>query len=829
MNFAFQKGNKGQNLENLTFFKDGRIHAKFLDKSSLIVHKGSKCATYFKINGEKRRFLMDTVPGIENCRQKLENTLRAANCLNDVPILTLENLYPEYLLEYNQKKLNSCIWNCDISNPDFFEINKQSKEISLYSIDGHAKIILQKERFTFLVEYKQLIPVKKPKLMSKKEDKLLNDNELQEKENEKYGNCNQGYNFSKQFMKKYNIPEVKRKKEAEEKGETVKIHFSYIKIQKIYSVFKFPSRWSVPLFLVWQIYLENFSGSEKLLKEPVFKPQLKMFIYGINSQQQQMQRNLEKQHNSIFGGQNSEFSEFSHQQSYISEIEESRIENRDDNEILDEIQQIGQKYFQAFKIANSNEIITELPSIGVSQFISNNNIENINTKNMWNFDNAAPSFEHPKYEKQVAFTWNNNIIGWYCSLSQEIISYNQNKGTFIYSTSKGMFMHYLEKNVINQNQNQSQNQSLNQIQSQNQSLYQEENQENRKKLELDQDLGNLSNQEKVFYDVQKMNKDDILSGFRDFFQSLVSIKYVRDFNDNLKKICSFNNEFRNKNRDITNDDDNDEQDEENYDINDKNKEQENIEQNIVYLSDKFDVIQKIENEEGIFEAYKNGFVKAKFMDRTICKLSKNQNYIDIITKFGDEYQVYLDYPKEFEYYVGKVLEFQEFVFMDPKKRYEKMLKEEQFRASILHELEKNDRFLCILQNQAPESSKEQMSQSDIYSEFMRKQQQQIQQCLDQSSFNCDLEYNSEIQLQNQQRFNQSLNGFQYRDTEQRNERNEYNFNNYNNDRSLVSQTVQSEYIDQSQNYGSQMGGYDIQEILRKNEEMMNQMSLMLKQ
>lgn len=45
-------------------------------------------------------------------------------------------------------------------------------------MDGHAKIILQKERFTFLVEYKQLIPVKKPKLMSKKEDKLLNDNEL---------------------------------------------------------------------------------------------------------------------------------------------------------------------------------------------------------------------------------------------------------------------------------------------------------------------------------------------------------------------------------------------------------------------------------------------------------------------------------------------------------------------------------------------------------------------------------------------------------------------------------------------------------------------------
>lgn len=48
-----------------------------------------------------------------------------------------------------------------------------------------------------------------------------------------------------------------------------------------------------------------------------------------------------------------------------------------------------------------------------------------------------------------------------------------------------------------------------------------------------------------------------------------------------------------------------------------------IENNIGLFSDNFEILKVVNNDEGKFEAYKNGFVKVIFKDRTICKMAKN--------------------------------------------------------------------------------------------------------------------------------------------------------------------------------------------------------------
>lgn len=73
-----------------------------------------------------------------------------------------------------------------------------------------------------------------------------------------------------------------------------------------------------------------------------------------------------------------------------------------------------------------------------------------------------------------------------------------------------------------------------------------------------------------------------------------------------------------------------------------------MEENIGLLSDNFDILKKVENDDGFFEAYKNGFVKARFHDRTICKMSKGSNFVEILSRFGEECRVNLEDPREYE-------------------------------------------------------------------------------------------------------------------------------------------------------------------------------------
>lgn len=60
-----------------------------------------------------------------------------------------------------------------------------------------------------------------------------------------------------------------------------------------------------------------------------------------------------------------------------------------------------------------------------------------------------------------------------------------------------------------------------------------------------------------------------------------------------------------------------------------------MEENIAYLSDNFEVLKKIENDDGTFEAYKNGHIKAIFNDRTICRMAKNSPFVSILSRLGD--------------------------------------------------------------------------------------------------------------------------------------------------------------------------------------------------
>lgn len=70
-------------IKNMIIFEDERMHISFLDKTSLIIHSGGVCGTYFKADSKSLRFFLNVPPIKEDLTFKIESSFAVKkNCFN---------------------------------------------------------------------------------------------------------------------------------------------------------------------------------------------------------------------------------------------------------------------------------------------------------------------------------------------------------------------------------------------------------------------------------------------------------------------------------------------------------------------------------------------------------------------------------------------------------------------------------------------------------------------------------------------------------------------------------------------------------------------------
>ena len=62
-------------IKSMIIFDDERMHVIFLDKTSLIIHSGGVCGTYFKADSKSLRFFLNVPPIKEDLTIKIESAL----------------------------------------------------------------------------------------------------------------------------------------------------------------------------------------------------------------------------------------------------------------------------------------------------------------------------------------------------------------------------------------------------------------------------------------------------------------------------------------------------------------------------------------------------------------------------------------------------------------------------------------------------------------------------------------------------------------------------------------------------------------------------------
>lgn len=160
-------------------------------------------------------------------------SIKILNNFNDTPVIKLDDQYSFEQHQLNDYKINSCVWSTQIEDPARYVT--KSRGIEVASEDGYARLVLEPNLFIFRVEYLQLIPQKAPTFVQK-EGSLASDSSA-------------AFNFTKDFLQKYQIPSKDKSKGF------VKLQYDYVQISKTYSIYKYPSRWMLPLYLAWTIYI----------------------------------------------------------------------------------------------------------------------------------------------------------------------------------------------------------------------------------------------------------------------------------------------------------------------------------------------------------------------------------------------------------------------------------------------------------------------------------------------------------------------------------------------------------------------------------------------
>jgi hypothetical protein len=75
MNLLSLKNGPFEIIKEMIIFEDDRIHIIYLDKTSLIIHAGGFCGTYYKLDNKSLRFFLNVPPIKEDLTFKIESAL----------------------------------------------------------------------------------------------------------------------------------------------------------------------------------------------------------------------------------------------------------------------------------------------------------------------------------------------------------------------------------------------------------------------------------------------------------------------------------------------------------------------------------------------------------------------------------------------------------------------------------------------------------------------------------------------------------------------------------------------------------------------------------
>ncbi|CDW85361.1 UNKNOWN [Stylonychia lemnae] len=247
-------------IEHALTYEDGRSHFVFDDKSAIILHPKGDCFTYFSKDGKKTRQLVkfavqsthkdDRGMGVLD---KLVLAIQYHNTFCDEPILSREEILTirekdqvRQVYERQQKfqKYTQVIWP-GIENWEDFLTEDQDGNLTLRSVDEDlASITLSANGFQLSVKYQQLLPFKKPTWV------------------------NLGVTFDESTIKNITSDKLNQKD-----SRRMKMAYDYVRINQIFSIFRFPSRWCYPVQLLMQ-YKEHLllrkDENSCQLYEPVY-------------------------------------------------------------------------------------------------------------------------------------------------------------------------------------------------------------------------------------------------------------------------------------------------------------------------------------------------------------------------------------------------------------------------------------------------------------------------------------------------------------------------------------------------------------------------------
>jgi hypothetical protein len=106
-------------------------------------------------------------------------------------------------------------------------------------------------------------------------------------------------------------------------------------------------------------------------------------------------------------------------------------------------------------------------------------------------------------------------------------------------------------------------------------------------------------------------------------------------------------------------------------------------------NDPLDTVACCSSDRAVCEAFRNGMVKLKFTDRTILNYDPKSAYFSVLSRFGEQNSILVSKPGPFIEYLRDAIDFQDYIFGDPREREAKIRNKENLQRLIEEELQRS--------------------------------------------------------------------------------------------------------------------------------------------
>lgn len=109
-----------------------------------------------------------------------------------------------------------------------------------------------------------------------------------------------------------------------------------------------------------------------------------------------------------------------------------------------------------------------------------------------------------------------------------------------------------------------------------------------------------------------------------------------------------------------------------------------------------ELLHKSENEYGSYRIFNNQMIRFVFKDRTILKIHLNENSFEVLSRLGITYHLEKNKKSDFQDYFKIAYDVLVDFLETPEEKYERVMTYNNALEKARNEIEKNDRFLHIL-------------------------------------------------------------------------------------------------------------------------------------